>query len=387
MFHVEQFRRVTRPQQDQNIRTLIKMAGVRKDRRADLSEIERLARKLEPDMAKAVLKALEQLRGSISLDMLAEALKSGDVGRVLALLDVELFLAGAADLRSAVNSAAWAGGTAAAAVIRPTIRGGAFAFDQLNPRLIQWLQGYSLGLIRQINDATKEGVRQALVSGMNAGRNPIDVAREIKPIIGLTERQAQAVQNFRKELETFHLRRTGGGYKVGGKIDRVNGRQVFRVGEGGLPMDGITERRLRDFRFDGQLARAMKDRKPLTQAQIDKMVDAYSRKYLRYRSEMIARTEAIRTTNIGVQDAWRQAIEANKVSESLVRRQWRVARDERTCEICSPVPSLNPKVGVEFGKPFQTPKGLVMLPPLHPSCRCTVFIRMWEPEQLKAAGF
>ena len=383
MFHGKQFRRVTRPGQAENINRLIISRPVRKARRDDLAEIEALARKLEPGMARAILKALNQLKDSISLDMLADALKSGDVGRVLALLDVELFLAGAADLRSAANGAAWAGGAAAAAAIKPLVRGGAFAFDQLNPRLIDWLQSYSLGMIRQIHDGTKEGVRQALISGMNQGRNPIDVARAIKPIIGLTDRQAQAVMNFRKELETFHLRRTGGGYNLGAKIDRVNGRQVFRPGEDGTPKDGITERRLRDFRFDGQLSAAARNKKPLSPAKIDQMVDAYSRKYLRHRSEVIARTEAMRTTNIGVQDAWRQVIEANKVSESLVRRQWHVSRDERTCETCSPIPSMNPKVGVEFGKPFRPPKGLVMLPPLHPNCRCTVFIRQWEPEQLK----
>ena len=218
---------------------------------------------------------------------------------------------------------------------------------------------------------------------MKAGENPRAVARDIKGVVGLTDRQAKAVMNFREELETFHERRTGGGYNLGAKIDRVNGFQVLRPDEDGSPMDGITERRLRDFRFDGQLRSAMESGKPLTEAQIDKMVEAYERKFLAYRARTIARTEALRTTNMGVQDAWRQAIEEQKVQEPQVRRQWIVARDERLCEVCSPIPSMNPKRGVKFGQPFATPKGPWTLPPIHPNCRCTVFVRQWEPEQLQ----
>jgi hypothetical protein len=89
----------------------------------------------------------------------------------------------------------------------------------------------------------------------------------------------------------------------------------------------------------------------------------------------------MRALNIGVQDGWRQAVMEGKVVEDLIRRFWKVARDERLCEICSPVPSLNKK-GVKLGQPFTTPKGPTMLGPLHPDCRCHVFIRQMEPEQI-----
>jgi hypothetical protein len=203
-------------------------------------------------------------------------------------------------------------------------------------------------------------------------------------VIGLTDRQAQAVKNFRKELETFHLRRSAGGYNLGGKISRApGGAQVYALDEDGQLKDGILERRLRDFRFDGQLQRAMQQGKPLTPAQIDKMVEAYARKYLKYRSETIARTEALRTTNFGVQDAWRQAIASGTVPEENIRRQWVLSRDERLCSLCAPVPRMNPKLGVAFGQPFATPKGAQMLPPLHPNCRCTIWVQPFEPAQLQ----
>ncbi|CAB5220342.1 Phage head morphogenesis domain containing protein [uncultured Caudovirales phage] len=347
-----------------------------------LTEIERLAKKIEPVLADAIMSYLQGMKDSIDLQALADALASGDVGKVIGLLAGADLNAAKAQVADSIQAAVWGGGAIAALGINQGVSGIHFAFDKLNPRLVTWLQTYSLNLIRQINDDTKEAIRDKLISGMTSGASPIAVAREVKGAIGLTTRQAQAVKNYRKELETFHLKTSAGGYGLGNKIDRVNGRQVFKPDDDGTPMDGIDVRRLRDFRYDGQLANAIKTGKPLKPEQIDKMVAAYERKYLRHRSETIARTEALRTTNFGVQDAWRQAIEGGKANESLVRRQWIVAKDERLCEVCAPVPGLNPKRGVKFDQPFATPKGPVMLPPVHPNCRCTVFLRQWEPEQL-----
>lgn len=349
----------------------------------DLSEIEALAAKLEPGLAKAILDALTQQGKAVPLDALVAALESGDVSKVVALLDSPAVTAAFQAIAAPLQGAVYAGGALGAGAIATQITGAAFVFDQLNPRLITWLQTYNLGLIREISQQTKEGIREYLVAGMTAGRNPKDVAREVKTVIGLTDRQARAVYNFRRELETFHTRKTGGGYNLGAQIDRVNGTQVLRPDEDGLPKDGITERRLRDFRFDGQLKQSMTTGKPLSQAQIDKMVAAYQRKYLAYRSRTIARTEAIRTTNMGVQDAWRQAIDSGKVPEALVRKRWLVTKDERLCKVCGPIPGMNPQRGLSIGQPFATPKGPVTIPPAHPNCRCSVVFRVWEPEQLQ----
>jgi hypothetical protein len=349
-----------------------------------VAEIEALAAKLEPKVARAVLAYLEQVKAGVSLDALIAALQSGDVGKVLALLTGAEASAAAGVALDELNGTVWAGGALAATQVNAQIGGVAFAFNRLNPRLITYLQTYSLNLIRQITDGTREQIRASLISGMEGGKNPIATARDIRGAIGLTEKQAQAVKNYRKELETFHQRRTGGGYNVGAQIDRVNGRQVFRPDADGLPKDGITERRLRDYRYDNKLARAMETRKPIPPAEIDKMVAAYERKFLKHRSQVIARTETLKALNYGVQDGWRQAIEGGKVAESLVRRKWVVGKDERLCETCAPVPGLNPKKGVKFDQPFATPKGPVMLPTLHPQCRCYIVIRVYEPEQLAA---
>lgn len=351
-----------------------------------MSEIELAARKLEPELAEALLAMLSALQDVVPLDELAAAVKAGDIDRIMRLIgDANLSLA-AGKVTGALQDAAWAGGAIAATSINSTIREASFVFNRLNPRLIDWLQGYTYNLVKLTKDeageATKQAIREAMTAGMTVGNNPLTVARDIRASIGLTPRQQKAVKNFRTELESFHLRGGEGGYNLGAKISRVYGTQVYALGEDGGPADGITERRLRDFRYDGHLSRALKTGVPLKPEKIDEMVAAYHRKYLKYRSQTIARTEALRATNYGVQDGWRQAIEAGKVPEAQVRRQWVVSRDERLCEVCAPVPKLNPKRGVKFGEPFATPKGPVMLPPLHPNCRCHIFIRVWEPEQL-----
>lgn len=348
------------------------------------TEIERMAEKVAPGLGKAIAKLLAAQQDSIDLNALAAALQAGNVDAVLAMLAGADLGAATAEIQAAVQASVWGAGAATAATINAQISGASYIFGQLNPRLVTWLQTYSLGLIRQINQSTREAIRDTLIDGMKAGDNPIRTARTIKQVIGLTSRQQKAVLNFKRHLETFHLKQTAGAWNLGAKIDRVNGRQVMKPDAEGLPKDGINARRLRDFRFDGQLKRAMETGKPLTAAQIDKMVAAYSRKYLRHRSETIARTEALRTTNFGVQDAWRQAIEQGKAAEPLVRRRWVVAADERLCPTCQPIPGMNPKRGVKFDQPFATPVGPTMLPPIHPNCRCTVFIRAFEPEQLES---
>lgn len=346
-----------------------------------LAEAEKLIAKLEQKLASGILQALQSQKDAISLDAIVAALQTGNVAKVLELLDLPSSLAGFEAVATTVQNGVYTAGAAAAAAVNLT--GATFVFNQLNPRLITWLQTYNLGLIRQINEQTKEGVRTFLLEGMRAGDNPKETARQIKGVIGLTDRQAKAVANYRKQLERFHERRSAENFGLGNRISRVNGTQVFKPGADGKPKDGINERRLRDFRFDGQLKRSMETGKPLSKAQIDKMVAAYERKYLAYRSRTIARTEATRTNNMGIQDAWQQALDKGVVKEDLTRKMWIVARDERLCEVCGPIPSMNPKKGIKHAQSFKTPDGPISAPPIHPNCRCTIFYRVYEASQLE----
>ena len=190
--------------------------------------------------------------------------------------------------------------------------------------------------------------------------------------------------NFRRELETFHLRRSADAWNLGGQISRApGGAQVYAVDADGNPLDGIIARRLRDFRFDSVLRRALQTGKPLTPEQIDRMVAAYARKYRRYRAQMIARTEAIRATNAGNFLGWQQAAETGVVPQHLVFKRWLVAPDERLCPTCrgiaDRVNGQNNGWGIPLNVPFD---GALLYPPAHPACRCTVLYRLVEPDMV-----
>lgn len=358
---------------------------------ADMALAEKLATLYEPKITKAVLSVLDAHAEALDMDALIAALQTGHADQVLAVVDAAMAHVEAAmtgKMMDALQDAMWGAGAAALAPPNtpPSLRRVEFHFDRINPALVQWLQEYDLALIRQINSTTREAVRDVLIKNITLGKGPAAQAVQIKDTIGLTTRQGAAVSNFRKELETFHLKRSAAGWGLGKGPDKVNGHNVFKPGADGLPKDGVLNRRLRELRFDPTLEKAMATRKPLTPKQIDKMVEAYARRYRAHRATVIARTESMRTTNAGIHEAFRQAIEKGLLSEDLVRRRFIVTDDERLCEFCAPIPGMNPPSGVKFAQPFATPLGPIMLGPIHPSCRCTVFYYTIEPQALGVNG-
>lgn len=360
------------------------MSGLTVIAKADrdaLNGAEAFAASLEPKLRKAFLAAVEATKGKADIKKLAAAIASGNIAEVLAALgltDIEAAYAGLRDeVRAGISTAA----TAASASIALSFR-----FDALATPVVDFLRAYSYRLIREVTKEQVSTIRGIMHDGMVKGVNPRTTAREVRTSIGLTGKQYQAVARFRAELETFHQRKSAGSWNLGGKISRAaGGAQTMEVDAEGNPLDGIFSRRLRDYRYDGVLQRAIAQRKPLTPEQIDRMVAAYERKYLRYRSETIARTEALRAANEGNRLAWEQAAEQGKVQAALVRRRWIVAKDERACPVCRPIPRLNAGdegFGIPPGQSFQTPKGAVAVPPAHPNCRCVVFTRAIEPSMV-----
>jgi len=349
---------------------------------ADFADkLEAIAAKAEPGLAKAIRDLLLTQVTGLDMEALERAAKSGEIEEVMRIVGTTDKVK-AQGLADALADVVWQGGAATAGQAA-VLAEAQFVFRKLNPVLTRWLEGYSLDLIKDINTGTREAVRAALIKGMNAGDNPIQVARQIKQSVGLTETQSRAVQNYRRQLETIHTRRSLKAWGLGNERSKQSGLDVMRLDENGEAADGIKVRRLRDQRYDRALQKAIDTKSPLSQAQIDKMVDAYQRRYIQYRARNIARTEAIRACNVGTYEAWRQAIASDVVPGANVRKQWVVSKDERTCPVCSGIPELNPKEGVMLDANFRTTKGAVKLAPVHPSCRCTIFVRHWEDYQLQ----
>lgn len=300
--------------------------------------LNKFAQGLEPLLAKAFLEAIRQGKLALQIEELAKLIKQGDPAWVANIITAGITDGGLDALRNGLRAAISSSADLAVSQAHINIR-----FDGFNPRAIEEMRNASGALIREISDSTRGAIQEYLTAALREGRNPHDSARDIRDLIGLTDRQARAVSNYRAMLE-------GGDFK-----------------------QALT-RALRDGRHDRVLERLLADGGQLSKKQIDMQVANYQNRYLIYRSEVIARTESIGALSRGAQLAWIQAEEEGRVKPGDMARYWYVAPGERTCDICREVPRLNPD-GVGIRDTFITANGRVDGPTLHPQCRCVVFTR------------
>lgn len=262
--------------------------------------IEDLLDKSERRLANIFRRAIDAARNQINFDELANMLERGQVEEAIESLMAiarQLGLASSAIFITAGQSTAEF--LAAAGV-------GIIAFDQVNERAVRIMQASQLNLITQFSQEQRNAVRAVLTDGIQRGIGPKAQARNFRTAIGLTEKQAQAVMNYRRLLE--------------------------RAGDASLPKGDQAEaltRALRDKRFDPAIRRAIANAMPLDAATIDRMVEANARKAVRRRSETIARTEALRAVHQGTNEAYDQAIEDGKLDPDAITQKWTSARDGR----------------------------------------------------------
>lgn len=109
--------------------------------------------------------------------------------------------------------------------------------------------------------------------------------------------------------------------------------------------------------------------------QIRRQIEEKFEQYNKTQAERITRTEVLKTSNLGAQDAFEQ-------SGVVVAKQWLTAMDDRTDPLCA---SLNGKIidlrsdyfkkgdSVEIGdRVFKLNYSDTPYPPIHVSCRCTL---------------
>jgi hypothetical protein len=229
------------------------------------------------------------------------------------------------------------------------------AFDARSPTVERHLREYSLDLIREISNSSRDSIRQALQVAAISGAPVEQQARWIRESVGLTAAQAAWVRSFRAQLEAGDER--------------------------------ALHRALRDKRYDRTVRRAIATGEPIPAEKLDAMVAAYHRRTLAYRATTIARTEAIRASNMGSVAGMRAMLDANPTM--TVEKIWIATDDEKTRDSHR---DLNGKV-VEGLDAFFTAKGAEGQPVLirwpHDTdapasetvnCRCTLGWRL-KPRQ------
>jgi len=182
-----------------------------------------------------------------------------------------------------------------------------------------WIREHGGELIVQLSEAQHEAIREILrIYILEHPLSPYDLAKAIKPLIGLTSSEAVAVARYRESLVKENL----------------------------------------------------------SENVIENLTNKYAEFLLEKRALRIARTELSYAYNRGQLEAIREA-KANGFFRGEVIKTWLTAGDERTCEFCQ---SLDGEVvGLEETYPGATKREQeILTPPAHPMCRCTVIYEVIE---------
>lgn len=313
--------------------------------------IRLLAQSAQPKLRKDIREAFKHLRAIVPVSSLAGAIRRGDPRHAAAALidhwaevlkgvfnrlgDIRF---DAADLGARKITADFKRAGRRVRYVRKAI-GDGFDFDRFDEDTLAALREAQDDLIADLSDQARDTVAYLIDRGVQAGDSDDEIAATIRDTISLTERQAQAVANYRTLLENAD--------------------------------QGAIERELRNAEFDDAVQAAIDRGEPLADSAIDELVGDYADNYLEYRADVIARTESLRAANEGLRDGYRQAADRGVFPAEAVTRNWLAAIDERTCPICMSIVENN-KDGVGLNDDFQSDDGAVDDPPVHANCRCTV---------------
>ena len=153
-----------------------------------------------------------------------------------------------------------------------------FSFDGKNESAQKVATQHAAKMITIISDETKATIRMLIVRSIKTGIPPYDAARMIRAFVGMTRPQAISAINYRTEL-----------------IDQ------------GLNLD-----------------------------RVEILMARYTKKKIRERAIMIARTEIMSALNKGVLQSWKQAKKEGYLNKSF-GKEIIVTPDERLCDFCAPL--------------------------------------------------
>jgi hypothetical protein len=232
-------------------------------------------------------------------------------------------------VRALLHSVVVASGTAAAKAARSkgSFRGASIAisFNKSNPFARQWAERHAAQLVTNLSKESKKAIREVITRSFDEQISPASAARLIRPLIGLTSRQAEAVMNLRERMIN----------NPGSTI--VAGRVRIRIPENGA-----------------------------SESMIEDRSEAYADRLLGQRADAIARTETITASNEGQRQLWLQAVDDGLLSGNE-QRVWIATPDEKTCPICD---DLDGQV-VGLDEPFvSSDVGELDGPAAHTDCRC-----------------
>jgi hypothetical protein len=225
---------------------------------------QRRVSSLSPESAKALLDAWNVIRDSLTPEEMERLINGDDK-----LLDRALLR-----YRAKVRSTIERGFTAAipqlpkAGKVDGTV---AAMFDVLNPKVIEAIRELDSRVINTLKDEIRETVKAFVENGIRDGKNPKEIARDLRPVVGMSPTQADNALKFQAKLEAK-----------------------------GLPA-----------------------------AKIERQVATYRRKAVALNAETNARTATVDSLKLGQHLTWQDAADKGIVDLALLDKTWVTVGDDR----------------------------------------------------------
>jgi SPP1 gp7 family putative phage head morphogenesis protein len=193
-------------------------------------------------------------------------------------------------------------------------------FPQALERIDNWIKQSGGALIANLSDEQMKAVNAILQHHIvNEPLSATELGKVLRPVVGLTKREAEAVKNRRAKL----------------------------IKQG------------------------------MTLAQATRKAATYAAKLHRVRAERIARTELVAGFNQGALAGIKASIDEGTLTDQTVK-EWNTSEDERVCTVCAPLHGTTKELDEQFSSRGRTTE----VPPIHPSCRCTIIYVIDEDAQL-----
>ena len=325
--------------------------------------VDDLLKTLAPEIEKAFRDAIARIVGRVNVAELAKAIEAKDLYGVAQVLRVDQ-----ADfwrLEESLRGGFMGGGALTEAALPALVRG-VFSFNGRHMTAEGIIRLYAAERVQGIAEDTMVATRRIVLDAVQTGRPSRAAAldlvgrlnrvtgQRVGGIIGLTAEQAEYVISARAELT---------------RLDA----SYFR-------------RKRRDTTLDKLVKRAIKEGKPLSQADLDRVVDGYKSRLLQLRGETIAKNEAAVSIAMGREEGIRQAIASGKVEKATVRWQHNLSTEPRADHVAMGSAGTDGKGKViNFGEYFDF-GDVKMKHPHDPvggakhsiNCRCTAIYRVFS---------
>lgn len=217
-----------------------------------------------------------------------------------------------------------------AANIQAASKQGGFYFDPTARGAKEWIEIHGGEWITVIQEEQREAIAAMIGKAYSGDWDVDELARTIRPTIGLTTPQANANINFYNHVKETLLK------------ENPNMRESTAI------------KRAREA------------------------AAKYAAKQHRQRAQMIAETEMAFAYNKGADEGMKQAQEKGYIGK--VKRVWSTADDELVCEICGGLDGAAIEMDEEFDFKGRTLyAGQKQTPPAHPRCRCAIRYEEVEP--------